>query len=219
MKRSSFALVFAIASLVPALAAAQAAPDAPAPATAPAAAPAPASEPAAGTANDGQETASPPANANEPKRTVSVTFSPFHLVLPIFEVTAEVKVHPKFSVAVIGGGGTVKSGDLRIQVYEVGGQLRGYPLGNFDSGMTVALEALYLGAKASSNGVSAKGAGLSIGPAIGYKHAFDFGLTLDGQLGISYLAARASATDGTTSASGSESRIGPILNLNAGWSF
>jgi hypothetical protein len=85
--------------------------------------------------------------------------------------------------------------------------------------MTVALEALYLGAKASSNGVSAKGAGLSIGPAIGYKHAFDFGLTLDGQLGISYLAARASATDGTTSASGSESRIGPILNLNAGWSF
>jgi hypothetical protein len=205
MKRTPLAVVFALASFVPALAAAQTALEAPAPATAPA--PAPANDPA------------PATGAGEPKRTVSVTFSPFHLVLPIFEVTAEVKVHPKFSVAAIGGGGTVKSGDLRIQVYEVGGQLRGYPLGNFDSGMTIALEALYLGAKASANGVSAKGAGLSIGPAIGYKHAFDFGLTLDGQLGISYLAARASATDGTTSASNSGSRIGPILNLNAGWSF
>lgn len=138
---------------------------------------------------------------------VSVTVSPLHLVLPIIEATGEFRLADKASVAVIGGFGSVSG----YSAAEVGGQGRYYPIGDFDHGLQVGGEVLAIFVSDSN----AAGLGLSVGPFLGYKIAARFGLTFDIQLGAQAYVVGASS--GTSSAR--ESAVGPLLNINLGWSF
>jgi hypothetical protein len=155
------------------------------------------------------------ARADDAGHDVSLTFSPIHLFLPVVELTAEVRLPVDFSVAAIGGYG----GHQGVTLWEAGAQARYYLLGSFEHGMPIGVEALYIGAGDSRQGVRARATGLAVGPFIGYKFAADVGFTIDLAGGFQYVTLSASATDGSNRASLSENTIIPLINLNLGWSF
>ncbi len=146
----------------------------------------------------------------------SITFSPLHLIFPVGEIAAEIAVSPKFGVAVIGGIGSVKpeNSDTRVLVYEVGISPRFYLWGDFRKGVQLGAEAVYVHASADDQFMSTVSAeGLGVGPYVGYKWVSRIGLTLEAQLGASYLALRG---DGVSQ---DDSRFSALLNLQVGWSF
>lgn len=159
-------------------------------------------------------------------RSVYLSISPFHLLLPFVELSAEVRLHRKIGIAAIGGYGSVKpqNSDVRFNVWEAGGQFVGYPVGHFDHGMQVGLEALYAGVsgddKSGNTRIAATASGLASGPFVGYKLATRSGFSFNVQGGVSYLfvQAQASSSSGAT-ASAEQTRVLPILNANLGWSF
>ena len=153
-----------------------------------------------------------------PRRVFALTISPIHLIFPVLELTGEFRAHDKVGVAVVAGGGkyTDKNINLSASVYEVGAQVRFYLLGDFRHGMQLGAELLYL--KLTTTQIVATGEGLAMGPFLGYKFTADAGFTFDTQLGFEYVGARATATNGTTTGSASESSFIPLLNINIGWS-
>lgn len=169
-------------------------------------------------------------------RSAYISLSPFHLILPVVEVTAEIRLHERIGAAIIGGIGSVdpyqfsktkpppgvKTG--RFTVWEVGGQFVSYPVGHFDHGMQLGAELLYVGvsgtAESGTASASGSGQGLSMGPFIGYKYTAPVGFALSLQAGVAYVTARADAKDSNgNTASDSDSQIAPIININLGWAF
>jgi hypothetical protein len=151
-----------------------------------------------------------------PRRVFSLTISPLHLTLPVVELTGEARVHDKIGVALIGGAGKYTDPNINgvsATVYEVGGQVRAYVIGDFRHGMQVGGEVLYL--HLSDARLAATGEGLAIGPFIGYKIMIDAGFTFDAQLGVEHISLQAS----NASNSASDKTFIPLLNLNVGWSF
>jgi hypothetical protein len=145
----------------------------------------------------------------------SITFSPVHLVLPFAELTAEINVAPKVGVALIGGVGSVRpeNSDQRIAVFEAGISPRYYVWGNFRQGIELGVEAVYLHGSGETQFMStATAEGLAIGPYAGYKWVSSIGLTLEAQLGASYLTLRGDVSDDTKN-------YAVLLNLQVGWSF
>lgn len=179
--------------------------------------------------------APPPPPPERPVRTASITISPIHLLMPIAEITGEFAVTDKVGVAGIVGVGSVPLKTTRISstgtsttesterlsAWEVGGHFNYYVIGNFDHGMQLGVEALYLKiARSEQDYRSAAAAnGFAVGPYVGYKIITHVGFTFEGNLGFQYVAARATATDGTTTAEKKDSTVIPLLNLNVGWSF
>ena len=170
----------------------------------------------------------PPPEPPPPPRHVSLTFSPLHLILPVFEATAEVRVAKSFSVAGTFGIGSVSASDglgktIHASVYEVGGQLRGYATGDFDGGLELGAQVLYLHIAADDLGsgvkVTGTGAGVGVGPFVGYKLMTRGGFTFDVQGGFQYLAVHAEASGQGQTAQASDSNVRPLLNLRIGWSF
>lgn len=171
------------------------------------------------------------AKADEQTHLLSVTFSPLHLAQPIVEFTAEFKANDQWGVAGIGGVGSVTSqddviGEQTFSVWEAGGQLRYYVLGNFDHGMELGAEVMYINVsndniEVSGQSYSGTADGVSVGPFVGYKIATDIGFTFDGQLGIQRVGIGAEAQNNQSGESGTATRDewGPLLNLNVGWSF
>lgn len=160
--------------------------------------------------------------ADEPdvQHSVSLTFSPIHLAFPMFEATGEARLGDKLGAALILAGGTVgvtvNNVEQRGTAYEVGGQVRWYPVGSFIHGLQVGAELLYLHISLDdAYAGTVNGAGLALGPFIGYKIATNVGFTFDAQLGFEWMAARAESS----SASAEAKSIIPLLNLNVGWSF
>ncbi|MDY0060386.1 MAG: hypothetical protein RBU45_11285 [Myxococcota bacterium] len=178
-----------------------------------------------------EEPAAAPAPADD-GHFLSLTLSPIHLAMPVLEVTAEYRVLPKLGVAGFLGagqytqeteiGGTVVDEDTFL-VLEVGAQVRYYVLGDFDHGMQLGAEVLYLhlsGDDLSSSTVSGSGAGVAVGPFLGYKIATRIGFTFDVQLGYQVILVSAEASnDQGQSATSDETSGSPLLNLNVGWSF
>ncbi len=162
-------------------------------------------------------------NAPAEDRDVYISFSPFHLLFPVVELTAEVRLHRKIGIAAIGGYGQITSGGSKFSVWEAGGQFVGYPIGHFDHGMQLGLEALYAGISgaesAGSARITATGNGLAMGPFVGYKLATKVGFSFNVQGGVEYLVASADARSSSASASASQSSFIPLLNINVGWSF
>ena len=150
-----------------------------------------------------------------PRRVFSLTISPLLLLFPIVELTGELRAHDKLGVAFIGGVGryTDSSVNISAAVYELGAQLRFYPIGDFRHGMQLGAEVLYL--HMSQSNLSLRGEGVGVGPFFGYKVISDAGFTFDTQLGAQYIGVR--ATDGNAAASDQEFIV--LLNLNIGWSF
>src|SRR5690554_2048825 len=171
------------------------------------------------------------ATMDDPTHIMSLTFSPIHLANPVVEITAEFKAHEQWGLALVGGAGQVTAkddilGDVDFSVWEVGGQLRYYVLGDFDHGMQIGGEILYVNVSndeidTSEGRFSGTGEGLGVGPFLGYKLATGVGFTFDAQLGIqrTFLQAEAEHTASGTSAEEEDRDWGPIVNLNVGWSF
>ncbi len=160
---------------------------------------------------------------------VSITFSPLHLFMPIFELTVEAKISPHFGAALIGGYGSVTLEDeidgseITLTSYEIGGQVVGYPIHDFDS-LQLGIEGLWVHVdlpetQTDTATISGTGAGFAVGPFVGYKLITSPGFTFFGQLGAQYIAVTAEARADGESSRDRESRIIPLLNLNAGWSF
>ena len=156
------------------------------------------------------------ADPEKPEPIVSLSFSPVHLVFPIVEITGEYNVAPHAGIALIGGVGRVTSGSVSGTAIEVGGQFNYYFLRRF-TGLQAGIEAMYVKLADINVDSSVSSAGLSIGPYVGYKVAASFGLTFIAQLGVDFLAIKASSTMSTTTVS--EKHVFPLLNLNLGWSF
>jgi len=167
----------------------------------------------------------PPPEPEGAQHSVSLTISPFHLVLPVVEVMGEFKVQDWFGLAAILGGGSIQGtgtiADERLTVFELGAQALFYPVGDFDHGMQLGLEALFIHISGTfdSGALTGTGSGLAVGPLIGYKFAASWGLTVDIQGGYQIAGIAASASDGTTTESDSTVEGVVLLNINAGWSF
>lgn len=172
----------------------------------------------------------PPAPPPEPERpkNVSITLSPLHLILPMFEAMLEVRVVDGFGIAVLGGYGQVSAEDsfgetYEFDAYELGGQLAWYPLEAFRS-LAVGAELLYVNVQTEESDanvdVTGIGEGFAIGPFVGYKLVTTGGFTFLVQGGVQYLAIQAEASNSAgQSESDEESRVIPMLNLNLGWTF
>ncbi len=158
-------------------------------------------------------------------RSFSLTISPLHLVLPIVELTGEVRLSDKMGVAGILGAGTLKSDstfsseESKFSAFELGAQFRYYAFGTFRHGMQLGVEAVYLRISGNIGSASGRSEGLAFGPFVGYKIITSAGFTFDGQLGVQRMGIASQAHDSTSSASGSDSSYLPLLNLNVGWSF
>lgn len=175
--------------------------------------------------------ASSPALAadDEPKlRSVALTVSPLHLFSPIVEITGEVRLAPKFGAAAILGFGSISadapdaSGEIQKEsftAWEAGASARLYAVGDFDHGMQLGVELLYIHVDLEDERVSGTGSGIAVGPFIGYKISTDAGFTFDSQLGVQYLAVQAEASSSDLSAEGEDDGFIPLLNLNVGWAF
>ena len=149
---------------------------------------------------------------------VSVTMSPIHLVIPMLELSAEVRILPRFGVAVIAGGGAtrIKQTDELIKLVEGGISPRYYVWGSFRRGLQVGAELLYLHAIADDfTGATISASGLSVSPYVGYKWTHRSGFTFEAQGGVSILAIRGEGQ--MTSSSSTE--VGPLVNLQVGWSL
>lgn len=158
----------------------------------------------------------------------SLTMSPLHLALPMLELNGELKLANKFGMSLIGAYGrprvvaTYSDGtkeNYTFSAYELGGQCVFYPIGNFRHGMQLGAEVLYVKVLGNIDNVSLEGAGLGVGPFIGYKLIFDNGITLNAQLGVERLFLRASASDSSSSANANDKKTTALLNLNVGYSF
>lgn len=209
----------------------RAAPPTPAPAAiAPVAAPAPRTALVAAPADPEQsQEAEEPAAAKERSPVLSLTMSPLHLLSPIFEAHVELKVVPHFGVRLIGGAGSValESSDpsidgTRFAGYELGLQAVAYPLREFGS-LQLGAEVLYVHVSTEEiNGldIRADGAGVAIGPFLGYKLITSGGFTFVAQGGFQYVTARGEASDNAgNNAEAEDATVIPLLNLDIGWSI
>jgi hypothetical protein len=235
MSRSPFALAVlaltAAVSFAPSARAQTAPPPQPSggtPTTPPSEPPAASTAPAAPPAPSAASAERDKAKAEDEKdddHTVYASISPFHLIFPVVEGTAEIKLHRKIGVAGIFGAGSMKMGGYKFKVWEVGGQFVGYPVGHFDNGMQLGVEMLYASVSTSdqidkNTTISGVGSGLSIGPMIGYKLATKIGFSFNIQGGAALVVARAEVSDSAGGgAKAEQSTVVPILNINVGWSF
>jgi len=171
-----------------------------------------------------------PAAEGDDGPVVSLTFSPLHLFLPVFELTAEARVGDYCGIALLGGFGSAtlefvddENDEIDVVLWNVGAQVVAYPLEPFES-LQLGVEVQY--AHASVDGdldgqrVSAIGSGLAVGPLVGYKLLVDVGFTFFVQGGVAFIAIQADAEDDSgQTASAEEKRVLPLLNLNLGWSL
>jgi hypothetical protein len=171
----------------------------------------------------------PPPPPEPPVRNVTLTFSPIHLLFPVFEAMAEIRVANGFGIAAIGGYGEIAvedvfGNDYKFTAYVVGGQIAGYLQHPFH-GLQLGAEVLYLKVETKEEvgtrvRVTGVGDGLAIGPFVGYKLVTEGGFTFLVQGGAQYMAVRAEAKSGDGQfAQEEDSRLIPLLNLNIGWSF
>ena len=94
----------------------------------------------------------------------------------------------------------------------LGTQLIGYPARRFDG--------VEVGAQLADTSVAGIASGFAVGPFLGYKWITRIRFTALVLSGVQFLAVRANAKDDAgNGASASDSRIGPLLNLDVDWSF
>jgi hypothetical protein len=159
--------------------------------------------------------APPTAPVDHPQK-VTISWSPVHLVLPVVELEGEFSPAPHMGVGVIVGAGRVSNADKTVTAtaIEGGAQFNYYFMRNF-SGLHGGVEVIYLHASDVPQDATVTAAGISAGPYAGYKLLTDFGFTFIAQLGVQMLYVSASNTVDMKS----ETKFGPLLNLNLGWSF
>jgi len=152
--------------------------------------------------------ASGTAHADEPDHNrLTLTLNVPYLLVPIYQVNAELALRPRWSVAVRGGAGTSDLGGVDRRIMEFGAQGTYYVRGNVDRGVQLGVDARIVSYEGDGM-LMGLGDGLAAGPFVGYKRTFGRGFTLQGQLGVQVVATGKS-----------EDRVLPFLALSAGWSF
>jgi hypothetical protein len=153
----------------------------------------------------------------------AITLSPFHLSLPVLQLTGEYRLGEQMGIAAILGAGEIKGAASGLYeaaptytAFEAGAKFHYYAVGNFRHGMQVGGEVLMIHVSGSNKGISESATGLLVGPFLGYKYTAGFGLTVEAQLGLAREGIGASASTGDEL---TKSGWGALLNLNAGWSF
>ena len=154
----------------------------------------------------------------------SLTISPIHLLLPILELTGELRLGTQAGLALIGGGGRVtvtapNATSVRFTVYEMGGQLRYYVTGSFRRGMQVGAELLYVHVNGSLQDITGVASGLAIGPFFGWKTTTHAGFTFEVQGGVEVVTMGSQVNDSSGGSSSSTVDYIPLLNLGIGWSL
>jgi hypothetical protein len=144
----------------------------------------------------------------------SITFAPIRLIHPIFELELERRITDVVSITAIGAGGKtdLDTLDQKVTTYEAGGQLSYYAVGDFDRGLMLSVEALYV--KLDSMTQVGEQAGFGVGPLLGYKIALRSGLTFLAQAGISFYSGEGELANNVAC-----ERCVANLNLNVGYSF
>ncbi|NVB82625.1 MAG: hypothetical protein HOV81_29865 [Kofleriaceae bacterium] len=156
------------------------------------------------------------ASADEPS--VAITVSPIHLFVPMGELTIEGRVGDRIGIALIAGVGAYRDPDTnqRISLFEGGASARYYVTGSFRGGLQLGAEAAYVYGATDAMNIDVKAAGLGLSPFAGYKWTHSSGFTFEGQLGATFMVAKAKAESGQMA---EDRGIGPMLNLNVGYSF
>lgn len=158
-----------------------------------------------------------PAPAPAPRGPIfTASWSPIHLALPVVEVEAELSPAPHIGAGVILGAGRISNEDKTITAtaLEAGVQFNYYIMRNF-SGVHGGIEVAYLHASDVPQDSTVTAAGITAGPYAGYKVLTSIGFTFIAQLGVQVAYISASNTVDMKS----ETKFGPLLNLNIGWSF
>lgn len=144
---------------------------------------------------------------------VSVTLSPFHLMLLMVELTGEFRVRDRLGAAAVVGVGLLP-GPVAL---ELGGQVHYYLLGSFMHGLQVGGEVLMVTVPGSSS-VRVVDLTVLVSPYLGYKIATELGFTFQLQAGPSMALVGSSSTFGLQTSSATHT-VGLMANLNLGWSF
>lgn len=170
----------------------------------------------------------PPTQSAEQAPIVSLTFSPFHVIYPMFELTAEARVGDYCGIALIGGFGartvaTSNDEEVTFSLYELGAQVIAYPLDPFES-LQLGVELMYMHVAIDDdlNGrrLESIASGLALGPLVGYKLLTEVGFTLFVQGGVAFIAVAGDIEDDQGEVATTErTAVFPLLNLNLGWSF
>lgn len=109
-------------------------------------------------------------------------------------------------------------------IFDVGGQVYYCLLGDFDHGLQLGLESVFValhGGDRYNGSVTASLGGLSFAPFMGYKFSMRSGFTLIVQAGggVFVSTARARHEPSDTQVSEQAAAFVPLVNLNLGWSF
>lgn len=162
-------------------------------------------------------------------RNISLTFSPIHLIFPVFEAQVEFMPTESFGISGIFGKGTMDYevnnpyGEDEIETFsvlEAGMQARYYfsPY----KGWHMGAELMYIdvGVDADQN-ISGQADGVAVGPLGGWKGVWGNGFTMVVQAGMQFVMVKAEATDEETgeSASDSGNTRAFLLNFDIGYSF
>ncbi len=139
---------------------------------------------------------------------VSLTISPFHLLNPELQLTGELKLTPKMSVAAMLGAGAVTDEGKRYRIWEVGGQFRYYLFGSFTHGMMLGADVGYIDVNGQMKNPMAYYVGARAGAFLGYKIALKIGFTAEAQYGPVYVRENADNAELQT-----------LINFKVGWSF
>ncbi len=161
-------------------------------------------------------------------KTVTLTLSPIHVLIPMLEMQAEVRVGDFLGLSVIGGGGRLMAKNAagkerHFGAYEYGGQIAFYPSSVF-KGLQLGAEALWMHVDVAdvigTDRVTGLGAGLTLGPFIGYKWIEEPGFTVFVQGGCSITAIHTPAKNTLgQDATSKEPDLLLLLNFNVGWSL
>ena len=147
---------------------------------------------------------------------LALTFSPFALLYPIAEVAGEYQVLESLGAGLILGVGKNEfDSDEKLMFWEAGAQVVYYPVGGFDHGMQVGVEAMFESVSANANRM--RHYGYAAGPLIGYKLVLSFGMTLAVQSGFAWV--KSHRRDTKSDAGVEKSNVQLLMNVNLGWSF
>jgi hypothetical protein len=170
--------------------------------------------------------------SHDPDKSFSLTFSPLHLILPVFLVTGEVKALPHFGVSFSAGYGSItvqqpSSDGFSTDTFSAAALLLVTRLSFYSrkfDGFVGGVQTQYVHidgtGTASNTAVAGAGSGLAVGPFIGYKWTAKGGFTLLAEGGVQYLAVQAHGNDANgQGASAHQETVSLLANLEIGWSF
>ncbi len=147
-------------------------------------------------------------------RRLSLTANALYMLIPIFELSAELALNPRWSIGVRGGVGQADEVDEPRTIWEVGAQGFYSFTGNVDKGFRVGLEGRVNHYEGDGQ-LLGLGDGAAIGPMIGYKWAGQSGMTVSIYVGPELVLANEETDLPEEEESG---RALAYLYLGGGWS-